>query len=141
MGTYDLAALQAELMRDEGVRLKPYKDTVGKTTIGVGRNLDDKGISRDEAVMLLANDIADAEGLLDRNLPWWTALDGVRQRVLVNMALNLGGRLLGFKNTLAAIQRHDWQAAHDGMLDSLWARQVGQRAIRLAKMMLTGEVE
>ncbi|ARP89835.1 lysozyme [Bordetella genomosp. 9] len=139
MASYDLATLQAELMRDEGERLKPYRDTVGKLTIGIGRNLDDVGISHDEALMLLANDIVRAERWLDRNLPWWGSLDGVRQRVMVNMAFNLGGRLLTFKNTLAAVQRRDWKAAHDGMLDSLWARQVGQRANRLAHMMLTGE--
>jgi lysozyme len=139
MGGYDLATLQAELVRDEGERLKPYKDTVGKTTIGIGRNLEDVGISHDEALMLLANDIVRAELWLDRNLPWWRSLDPVRQRVLVNMAFNLGGRLLSFKNTLKAVQAHDWHAAHDGMLDSLWARQVGARAKRLAYMMLTGE--
>ncbi|ARP86308.1 glycoside hydrolase family protein [Bordetella genomosp. 9] len=139
MGAYDLATLQAELWRDEGERLKPYRDTVGKLTIGIGRNLDDVGISHEEALMLLANDIVRAEKWLDRNLPWWGSLDDVRQRVMVNMAFNLGGKLLTFKNTLKAIQSHDWQQAHDGMLDSLWAKQVGQRAQRLAKMMLTGE--
>lgn len=139
MGAYDLAVLQAELVRDEGERLKPYRDTVGKLTIGVGRNLDDVGISHDEALMLLAKDIVRAELWLDRNLPWWRGLDPVRQRVLVNIAFNLGGRLLSFKNTLKAVQANNWQAAHDGMLDSLWAKQVGQRAQRLAYMMLTGE--
>ncbi|MFC4275575.1 glycoside hydrolase family protein [Achromobacter aloeverae] len=141
MEGYDLGALQAELIRDEGERLKPYKDTVDKTTIGIGRNLDDKGISHDESLMLLANDIADAEDFLNRNLPWWAELDDVRMRVLLNMAFNLGGKLLQFKNTLGAVQRHDWQAAHDGMLDSLWAKQVGARAQRLAYMMLHGETQ
>jgi len=141
MGTYDTAALQAELTRDEAEKLKPYVDTVGKTSIGIGRNLTDVGISHDEALYLYGNDVNRAEALLDRNLPWWRQLDDVRQRVLVNMAFNLGGKLLQFKNTMAAVQRHDWQAARDGMLDSLWAKQVGQRAQRLAYMMLNGETQ
>lgn len=131
----------AELRRDEGVRLKPYRDTVGKLTIGVGRNLDDVGISEDEANAMLQNDISGACGDLDDALPWWETLDPVRQRVLVNMCFNMGiETLLGFHATLGAIQRGDWQAAHDGMLASHWADQVGARAQRLANMMLTGEV-
>lgn len=137
--SYDLAILQAELTRDEGERLKPYRDSVGKLSLGIGRNLDDTGISHDEALYLLSNDIVSAELWLDRNLPWWADLDPVRQRVMVNLAFNLRNKLLGFANTLRAIQAKDWQAAHDGLLDSLWAKQTGQRAQRLAYMMLTGE--
>lgn len=84
------------------------------------------------------NDIADTEAWLDRNLPWWRTLDPVRQRVLMNMAFNMQGRLLGFRNFLAAAQRADWNVAAAEMLDSLWARQVGDRAKRLASMMRSG---
>jgi lysozyme len=135
----DRAALIAELIRDEGLRLKPYVDTVGKTTIGVGRNLTDVGISRDEAEALLEHDIIRTLSGLNGALPWWTDLDPVRQRVLINMAFNLGIKgLLTFQNTLRAVREGRWQDAHDGMLASKWARQVGDRAKRLAEMMLTG---
>lgn len=128
------------LIRDEGLRLKPYKDTVGKTTIGIGRNLDDVGISEGEARALLENDIDRAEDDLDRSLPWWRGLDGVRQEVLVNMAFNLGiGGLLGFKNTLASVKAGLWVNAARGMRASRWARQVGKRAERLASAMESGE--
>ena len=128
--------MRAELVRDEGLRLKPYKDTVGKTTIGIGRNLDDVGISKDEAYLMLDNDIQRTSDSLDKNLPWWKTLDEVRQRVILNMAYNLGiNSLLGFKNTLAAIQAGRYNDAADGMLASKWATQVGDRATRLAKMM------
>ena len=135
----NIETLRAELMRDEGVRLKPYQDSVGKLTIGVGRNLDDVGISQDEVANLLDNDIKRTMAELDKSLPWWRNLDEVRQRVLLNMAFNLGvAGLLGFKNTLAAIQNDKWGEAADGMLASKWAKQVGGRAQRLAVMMRTG---
>lgn len=131
--------LKAELKRDEGERLKPYRDTVGKLTIGVGRNLDDVGISEAEVDFLLMSDVGRAEGGLDANCPWWRQLDETRQRVLLNMAFNLGiGGLLKFHDTLAAVQAGNWNAAADGMLNSAWAKQVGFRATRLANMMRTG---
>ncbi|MEX3556626.1 MAG: glycoside hydrolase family protein [Burkholderia gladioli] len=138
MGNYDAAALKAELSRDEGRRLKPYVDTVGKTTIGVGRNLTDVGITDTECDVLLSDDIDRTVAWLDRNLSWWRSLDPVRQRVVINMAFNMGGGLLTFTNTLAAMQRGDYAAAADGMLASKWAVQVGDRAKRLAAMMRGG---
>jgi lysozyme len=138
MGDFDRSVLMAELTRDEGRRLKPYVDTVGKTTIGVGRNLTDVGISDAECDTMLSNDIDRTVAWLDRNLPWWRQLDPVRQRVVINMAFNMQGGLLTFVNTLAAMKRGDYAAAADGMLASKWAGQVGARAMRLATMMRSG---
>ncbi|MBN3500929.1 glycoside hydrolase family protein [Burkholderia cenocepacia] len=138
MGDFDRSALMAELTRDEGRRLKPYLDTVGKTTIGVGRNLTDVGISDAECDTLLSNDIDRTVAWLDRSLSWWRQLDPVRQRVVINMAFNMQGGLLTFTNTLAAMKRGDYAAAADGMLASKWAGQVGARATRLASMMRSG---
>jgi len=138
MGDFDRSALMAELTRDEGRRLKPYVDTVGKTTIGVGRNLTDVGISDAECDTLLSNDVDRTVAWLDRSLPWWRQLDAVRQRVVINMAFNMQGGLLTFTNTLAAMRRGDYAAAADGMLASKWAGQVGARATRLASMMRSG---
>ena len=135
----DLTLLAEELKRDEGLRLKAYRDSVGKLTIGVGRNLDDKGITEDEALYLLATDIAEVCEDLDRSLSWWRGLSENRQRVIANMCFNMGiDKLMGFKNTLKAIQESRWQDATQGMLDSKWASQVGVRAERLAQMMLNG---
>jgi lysozyme len=128
-----------QLVRDEGLQLKPYKDSVGKTTIGVGRNLDDVGISRDEAMMLLANDAQNASSQIEKNIPWASGLDRVRWAALVNMCFNLGiGKLLEFRNFLGALQAGDYKAASSEMLDSVWARQVGSRAQRLAMQIQTG---
>lgn len=128
-----------QLILDEGKKHKPYKDSVGKTTIGVGRNLDDVGLSDDEIEYLLKNDIDRVIGDLDAALPWWVALSEERQQVLANMCFNLGiSRLLAFKNTLEAMEEGRYDAAANGMLASLWARQVGARAIRLADRMRKG---
>lgn len=133
--------LLQDLETDEGIRLKPYQDSLGVLTIGVGRNLRDRGISRDEAHYLLANDVEGALADLDTKTPWWRKLDEVRQRVLANMCFNLGiARLLGFKNTLHLVETGQYATAADAMLDSAWAKQVGQRAIRLAQEMRDGGV-
>jgi len=136
--TFDLPTLLTELTRDEGRRLKPYTDTVGKTTIGVGRNLDDVGISEHECDMLLQNDITRTVAWLDRSVPWWQTLNAVRQRVMIHMAFNLGNRLLTFVNMLTAAKSGDYNTAADAMLTSKWATQVGARAQRLATLMRTG---
>lgn len=134
--------LTAELERDEELRLKPYRDSLGNLSIGIGRNLDDEGISRHEALMMLANDIDKRVRLLDEHLPWWRSLDEVRSRVIVNMCFNLGiGGLLGFRRMLAALKAGDYDTAADEMADSKWARQVGDRAVRLVAMMRAGQAD
>lgn len=131
--------LAEQLKRDEGFRSKPYLDTVGKTTIGYGRNLSDVGISQAEAEFLLENDINKATADLETRLPWTKELDEVRRAVLVNMSFNLGiWSLLGFHHFLAAVEAQDWSLAKDHMLASKWAQQVGPRAQRLATQMQTG---
>ena len=134
----DRNKLHSELIYDEGISLKPYRDSVGKLTIGVGRNLDDKGISDDEAMYLLDNDINEA--LRDaRTFVWFDDLTDARQRVVVNMIFNLGlTRFSNFKKTIHHIAAGEYDKAAVEMLDSRWARQVGSRAKRLAKMMKEG---
>lgn len=126
----------ADLKRHEGLRLKPYRDMVGKLTIGYGRNLDDVGLRESEADQMLSNDVMGVyEQLLDA-LPWAAMLSAERQAVLVNMAFNLGlDGLLGFKNTLAAIRAGKYQEAASMMLESKWAQQVKGRATELASRM------
>lgn len=141
----DLPALLADLKRDEGTgpmhagRHLVYSDTRGKLTIGYGHNLSDKGITAAQAERLLHDDVTEVVTALEQRFPWWTHLNEIRQRVLVEMAFNLGLMgLLGFQNTLAAIERGEYQIAAEQLLDSLWAKQVGSRATRLAEMMRRG---
>ncbi len=132
--------LRSQLERHEGLRLTPYRDTVGKLTIGYGRNLEDVGISRDEADFMLDNDIDQVERQLE-TVDEYRDLDPVRQTVISNMAFNLGfAGLMGFKNMWAAIGRQDWNSASEEMMQSKWARQVGVRAVELSEIMRTGEV-
>ena len=127
--------LQEDLILDEGIRLKPYRCTAGKLTIGIGRNLDDVGISRAETMALLAADIARAEQGLDSYAPWWRSLPEPAARGLVNMAFNLGaGGLAGFRGMLAALRAGDYALAAAEALDSKWAKQVGDRAVRIAAL-------
>ena len=136
----DRPAMIRQLRLHEGERLKLYRCTAGKLTIGVGRNLEDRGITAAESAFLLGNDIDAVWTDVQRALPWVARLDDVRQRVLLDMAFNLGiVGLLGFKRTLAAIETGQYQQAATMMLDSRWARQVGGRAERLSRMMATGK--
>lgn len=129
-----------QLARDEGLRLRPYKCSAGKLTIGFGRNLEDNGISREEAEQMLQNDIDDVVREL-QTIKQYNYLDPIRQTVLANMAYNLGvPTLKKFRNMLANISLGDYSNAAKEMLNSKWARQVGDRATRLAEIMRTGEV-
>lgn len=134
--------LKELLIKHESKRLRPYKCPAGKLTIGVGRNLDDKGITEEEAMYLLDNDIKDIISSCRETFSWFAFLDNVRQAVVVSMIFNLGlGGFLGFKNTIAAIRKKDWNRAADNMLQSKWAEQVGNRALELAEMMRDGRFE
>lgn len=128
-----------QLIEHEALRTKAYKCPAGKLTIGVGRNLDAKGISKAEAMFLFENDIQDAYRDA-ATLSYFKDLDGVRQAVVLNMLFNLGlPTFRGFKRMNAALAQHDYTVAAREMLDSAWAKQVGQRSRELAQMMRTGE--
>lgn len=128
--------LQRQLVVHEGLKLTPYQCTAGKLTIGVGRNIEDLGITEQEAMMLLDNDIERVRHELQSNFSWFSELTEARKNVLIDMCFNLGiSRLKGFKNALAAMESGMWDVAKKEMLSSRWADQVGQRAIRLADAM------
>lgn len=132
--------LKEQLVRDEGLRLKPYADTTGHLTIGFGRNLSQVGISLAEAELLLDHDIQRTTADVVASLPWTIGLETVRHEALINMAFNLGiGGLLEFRKLLAACQRGDWATAAIEALNSEWAQQVGDRAYRLSRQLETGE--
>ena len=143
----------AQLRLHEGERLKPYRCTAGKLTIGVGRNLDDRrltsdemeylfsgGITADQSAYLLNSDIDYHWTKLLNHIPWVEMLDEIRQRVMLDMAFNIGiSGLLTFRRTLGHIKAGNYALASSAMLESKWATQVGQRARRLATMMKTGK--
>jgi lysozyme len=118
----------------------PYRDTVGKLTIGYGRNIEDIGLSRAEAEFLLDNDIDSIGRSLTTHIPWFTGLDPVRQGALIDMGFMGVGKLLKFVKMLAALEAGDYETAAREAVDSKWARDVGQRRSQaVASMLRTGQ--
>jgi len=130
-----MEGLREDLIAEEGIQLKPYLCPAGKTTIGVGRNLDDVGITQDEAMEMLDNDIDRVKAQLAKALPWLETKPPDVQRAIANMTFQMGlGALLKFKKMLVAIQARDYNAARREALDSAWAKQTPQRAKRVTDL-------
>jgi len=130
------------LVRHEGLRLKPYRCSAGKLTIGVGRNIEDNGISEEEAYLMLEHDIDSVIKVLKARYDWFERLNEVRKAVVIDMAFNLGVQGFGaFKKTISLIESGDFEEASYEMLKSKWAVQVGYRAKELSEMMRSGEIE
>lgn len=128
------------LIKHEGLRLKPYRCTSGKLTIGVGRNLEDNGIGKEEALLMLDNDIMNTVGELSATVPMFSSLGYARQAVLIDMCFALGlPSFLSFKKMLKAVSEFDFHTAGNEILESRWATQVGRRAYELSEMMKNGE--
>lgn len=126
------------LKAEEGLRLSPYRCTAGRLTIGYGRNLDDKGITADEAEFLLVDDILDAtmDCMTIFGCAVWSRLSDVRKAVLCSMRFQLGpGGIRQFVGTIKAVKDGRWADAASHMLVSEWARQTPARARRAADMM------
>lgn len=137
-----MSKLIETLKRHEGVKDTLYKCTADKWTIGVGRNLEDVGLSEDEIDYLLQNDIERTKNLIEKYMPWYSDLDEVRQEALINFVFNVGiGTAMKFKNAMAALEAHDYDTAAIEMMDSNWAKQVGNRAIEVTEMIKTGEYQ
>jgi lysozyme len=144
----------SQLLLHEGLRLTPYRCTAGYLTIGVGYNIDARGIAalervigrtfdgaltREEAIAVLRHDIDAYERHVRRLMPEYDQLDAIRQRVVLDMAFNLGYRALRFEKAIAALKRRDYLTAARQMRLSKWSSQVGDRAERLEAMMKTGK--
>ena len=142
----ELENLKEQLIRHESLRLKLYRCSAGKLTIGVGRNIEDRGISKDEAMVMLENDIAGARADVDMLLEQFGIdkwrVNQAREDALTNMAFNLGRqRLSGFKKMFSAIKDGNFDLAAAEMLDSKYARDVGQRAVELSNQLSSGEYQ
>jgi len=130
------------LILHEGMKRKPYTDTQGHLTIGVGRNLDSMGLSDDEVYYLLRNDIRRCENELADTFDWFAGLNKIRKEAMINICFNVGiTSLRRFSRALAAMSVGDYSLASTEFLDSHWASQVGRRAITLTNMIRTGEYD
>lgn len=136
----DMERLQKTLIKHEALKLDLYQCQSLCWTIGVGRNLQDKGISERVAMIMLDEDIEDAISDLTRNLPYFGDLPECVKEALVNMVFNMGiSRFLQFKKTLAFLKAGKYTKAGNECLDSRWATQVGYRAIEVAALIKLGD--
>lgn len=129
--------VREQLKRMEGVKRFSYIDTKGKTTVGCGRNLTDKGLSPVEIDFLLMNDLADAEDDARRLLSdsCFEALTDNRKSVIVNMAFNLGyARLARFTAMIGAIKAGRNPDVAREMRNSAWYTQLKARAEELTTL-------
>ncbi len=139
MTTPDRQALVDQLVHHEGLRLKPYVDTAGKVSIGVGRNLTDDGISSREAMDLLDHDLDEAITDLAGRYAWFVALDAVRQRAIVDFRFNVGARgLSDWPHFLGFMALRQYADAASQLRGTPWAQEVGTRADDLIHMIETG---
>lgn len=134
-----LNTVAIQLKQDEGLRLKPYRCTANKLTIGYGRNIEEKGITEEEANHLLINDIIATQKELTQKQPVYSNLDDKRKEVLLNMCFQLGyPKLSQFKKFFKALENKDYYLASLEMMDSSWAKQTPNRALRLSTIMRKG---
>lgn len=135
----DIAKLTASIQQHEGLRLNPYIDSTGHSTIGYGHNLAG-GITQNAANFILSEDIAVSQTACESQV-WWDNVSGddVRSRAIIEMVFNMGlGGLLTFRQAIAALAAGDFAAAADQFEQSKWYGQVGKRAVTLTEMIRTG---
>jgi lysozyme len=141
LGNYDRKGkerkmtIEEMLIKHEGLRLKPYMDSTGNLTIGVGRNLE-RGITAKEAAILLDNDIKNVKAQLTAIGSVYNDLSATRKMCLEDMCFNMGiKKLLGFRKMFIALSEKDYEKAAEEMLKSKWAQQVKGRSKELAALM------
>ena len=144
----NIEALREQLKIDEGVKYEIYKDHLGYPTFGIGHLITENDpehgepngteISEDRVNEIFETDVAKFVSEAKILFPDLDDLPDVAQQVIVNMAFNMGRpRLSKFKNFIAGVNDRDWTRAAEEMMDSRWATQVGDRAIRLRNQILT----
>lgn len=147
-----LADLRAELIRDESRETKPYFDSEGFVSIGIGRNLVGNPLTDEERAfgkkhgwgsdafieLLYSNDIGAVFADLDRNFPWWRTMPAPRRRGLANMRFQLGRNTFrDFKKSLTLLEAGRFADAGRELRKSLWYRQTPLRAERTIALIET----
>jgi len=134
----DMVRLRETITRHEGSRLDMYQDTLGIWTIGVGHNIQEKGISPKVMEIMLEEDLEEAISELKRSVSFFSKMPEQVQEALVNLSFNMGiPRLMQFRKTLAYLRDGEFASAADELLDSRYAEQVGHRALEVADMIRT----
>lgn len=129
------------IQKHEGIRLRSYHDSLGFVSIGIGRRLDVRGITKDEALFLFENDLIDAEIAIGDifGIEIFRESQG-RIAALLDMAFNLGeGGLKRFSKMIAAVKNRDWETAADEVKYSAWFIQAGLRGQEIVDLLRRGE--
>lgn len=135
----DIQRLRQTITKHEGIELMPYRCTSDKLTIGVGRNIEDRGISHETAMQMLDEDIDICINELQQTVSYWNDLPSRVKEGLINLCFNMGiSRLMAFKKTFGFLREGMYDKAADELLESRYANQVGQRAIDVANMIRDG---
>lgn len=134
-----METLSDRIKRHEGLRLITYTDSTGNLTIGYGHNMA-TGITIATANQMLTDDIRAAEAFVDKHFQWAETIDLVRRQVFIELAFQLGRRLLGFPRALIAAEQGHWETCADELLDSVWARQCPERALELVAIIRAGQL-
>jgi lysozyme len=135
----NIQRLRQQLIKHESIELKPYRCTSDKLTIGVGRNIEDRGISHETAMQMLDEDIDICINELQQTVSYWNNLPSRVKEGLINLCFNMGiSRLMAFKKTFGFLREGMYSKAADELLDSRYANQVGQRAVDVANMIRDG---
>ena len=140
MNENQLDRVRKRLISEESLKLKLYHCTAGKLTIGVGRNVEDRGITHDTAMQMLDEDIDICVGELEKNLSWFEDAPDKIQEVLIDLCFNMGiNRLMGFVKTLHKLKTGAYKEAAVELLDSRYAASVPNRAKRNADIIASME--
>ena len=141
MSSIDIDRVVEQLKVDEGYRPRVYLCSANVQTVGYGHNLEDTDIPEHIAAALLDWKVAQVTSECTR-FDWFDGLSAIRKEVIINMVFNLGFTGVSkFKNMIAAIYAGDWPDVGHEMLDSKWHSDVGERAERLARMMVNDRGE
>ena len=120
----------AMLRKHEGMRNYPYKCSEGFLTLGIGRNLETNGITEDEAIYLLENDIERVINQLNKNWCIWRVLPEKARMVCIDMAFQMGiAGFMAFKNTRQLMEDRMWVEASEELLRSRYSIQTPNRAL------------
>lgn len=126
------------LRKHEGIKQFVYQCTSGYNTVGVGRNLDTRGVLPDEIELMLSNDIKACVDDL-KGFGWWDDLTPNRKAVLIDLRFCVGAAgFRAFKKMLIALESKDHRGAAEQIMDSKFALQTGHRAADLASLMRVG---
>ena len=129
-------SLVDSIKQGEGYRAKVYKCTEGYDTIGYGFAIKDLELDEEVCDLILDKKLDKLIDATNNKFPFLRELPQDKCEVVFEMVYQLG--LTGvskFKKMLKALERKDYDKASAEMLDSLWAKQTPNRAIKLSNKM------